>query len=316
MKARLLTPLRSVARDLVDKRLWPIAILLLAALVAVPLLIGSGSSDAPQPAPAATVKPATQDAAGSIVKVVGPAVTGKDDRPGKLDDPFYDPPEPETAKSSSAATSTATKSTESTAAPASGAKEPATPPTPPADKPQADPDPQPQPLAPKVEATYYRTEVRVYETDRSKRRAITRLSPLRDPSGPSGPVAVYLGVAAGGDYAIFLLAPNTTSRGEAECGEDCRIIGLKAGRSQVIDVRLGDGGTRRLHLDVVSVKRVEADSEAAAARARRHEHPDGREALIEMIQDRPTAEAIGPLRYDSTLGVITLAASPAAKVAP
>ena len=297
MKAQLLTPLRSIADDLVKKRLWPIAVLLLAALVAVPFVIGSGSSDAPAPAPvpAAKVAPAAQGAgSGSLVKVVGPAVTGKDDRPGKLDDPFYDPPAPPAAQTPSAAANQAPNS--------SG---PAT------ETPQVGPTPQ---VERKIPARYYRTEVRFYETERAKSRAISRLTPL---GGLTDPAAVYLGVSTNGEYAVFLLGPNATSVGEAECDkvDECRIIGLKPGQSQVIDVRSPQGKTRQFHLDVVSLEHVKAGSHTAARKARGREHPTGRDVLRGMIEDRPTAKAIGPLRYVPRLGVIAAAAR-AAKPTP
>ena len=50
---------RNTLRDLVEKRLWPVALLLVAALVAVPVIGGGGASDAadeqsiPMGAPAA-----------------------------------------------------------------------------------------------------------------------------------------------------------------------------------------------------------------------------------------------------------------------
>ena len=41
----LIDPLKRIARDLVEKKLWPVAVLLLAALVAVPMMLGGSSAE-------------------------------------------------------------------------------------------------------------------------------------------------------------------------------------------------------------------------------------------------------------------------------
>ena len=43
---RLLDPVRAIVADLIRKRLWPVALVLVIALVAVPALIASSSSEA------------------------------------------------------------------------------------------------------------------------------------------------------------------------------------------------------------------------------------------------------------------------------
>ena len=41
-----MSPVRNIFNDLVDRRLWPVALALVAALVAVPVMLGGGSSAA------------------------------------------------------------------------------------------------------------------------------------------------------------------------------------------------------------------------------------------------------------------------------
>ena len=46
--------LRNLVSDLVEKRLWPVAVLLVGALVAVPFLLGGGGTSAADPVESAT----------------------------------------------------------------------------------------------------------------------------------------------------------------------------------------------------------------------------------------------------------------------
>lgn len=297
----LTDPLKRIARDLVDKKLWPIAVLLLAALVAVPLLLGGGSSADDAAAPVAVVAPAPgAPGSKSLITVIDEGDGGKDTRPGRIKDPFYDPPEPpapESAPGASPAGSAGTAAAPPTGGGASsGGASPA---------PSSSPETTPQPTSPKPAAVsgYYRTVARWYESERSKARPITRLTPL---GGVEAPAALYLGVTkSDASYAVFLLGPNATSTGDAECEKtDCRVIGLKTGQSQVVTVQPSDGSAARTYrLEVASVKAVTTDA-ATAREMRAKVHADGREAMRAMWQHRPTAEALQPIQYDEDRGLL------------
>lgn len=312
----LTDPLKRIARDLVDRKLWPVAVLLLVALVALPILIGGGSSTDGTATPVAPTAAAVDAPGAGLITVADPAAGGKETRPGRIKDPFYDPPEPPAAEVASAPSpaASAPSPTASAASPAASATAPkgggkpatATPPAQPT-SPQTTPGPSTKPVA---EAVHYRTVARWYAADAGKPRPLTRLTPL---GGRAAPVALYLGVTRSKrSYAVFLLAPNASSEGDAECEQsDCRVIGLRAGQSQVVTMPSTDGGeARRYHLEIVSVKAIATDG-AAAARMRAKVHSDGRDAMREMWQHRPTAEALQPIRYDRDRGL--LFRTPAAK---
>jgi hypothetical protein len=79
---------RALIRELVDKRLWPVAIVLVVALLAVPVLLSRGgdgpaSDDAPPVADVPARAGATKVAA---VKITGPPSVRS--RPGQVRDPF------------------------------------------------------------------------------------------------------------------------------------------------------------------------------------------------------------------------------------
>lgn len=303
----LTDPLKRIARDLVDKKLWPVAVLLLAALVAVPLLIGGGSSADDAAAPVAVVAPAPgAPGSKSLITVIDEGDGGKDVRPGRINDPFYDPPEPPAPESASGASPAAAAGTAPAPSTGGGAPTGGDAPTGGASPaPSSSPKTTPQPTSPEPAAAsgYYRTVVRWYESERSKARPITRLTPF---GGAETPAALYLGVTkSDASYAVFLLGPNATSTGDAECEKtDCRVIGLKTGQSQVVTVQPSDGSAARTYrLEVTSVKAVTTDA-ATAREMRAKVHAEGREAMRAMWQHRPTAEALQPIQYDEDRGLL------------
>jgi hypothetical protein len=77
--------IRGVLRDLVERKLWPIAVLLLAAAVAVPMYLGRTSAD-DAPVPATNLQADAGQVSKAAVKV--DAGAAGDDRPGGVRNPF------------------------------------------------------------------------------------------------------------------------------------------------------------------------------------------------------------------------------------
>jgi len=303
--------LRQVVRDLIEKRLWPIAVLLMAVAVGAPILIGRSAPDAPAPTPVAAVPPAAPAVAlpGSQDEDPG-TVSSKAKRGGTIGDPFYDPP------AAPKATSTATAPTQG----GGGATRAVT--TPPAGKaptesgegvtktaprhattPKAAGTASRAPAAATPRSVYYRTVVR-WGPDRAASHPIARLTPL---GGRDDPAALYLGVTRSEAlWAIFALGPNTTSRGDATCktGTGCRMIGLRRGDKQIVTVRDTDGRTlRRFTLQVRSVRTV-TTSPARARTMRARIHPDGRAAIGALRQDPVAAAVLGQAAYRQRTGLL------------
>ena len=84
--------LKNIGHDLVEKRLWPVALLLVVALVAVPVLLGGGSPTAPAADATAAVPGA---AAGAGQSPVSLSTTAGQERAytrgGKVRNPFKQP---------------------------------------------------------------------------------------------------------------------------------------------------------------------------------------------------------------------------------
>lgn len=290
-----LDAVRTIAADLVRKRLWPIAALLLIALFAVPTLLAPPPSPddgaGPPPVAAAAPQPAPAGAAAD------PARRPAKERSGRVGDPFFDPPEPPAspaggAPAQTAAAPSASPPGESTAeGPAGGA-------------PARTGDPVAQAPASPTAGRFYRTLVRMARSEDATTHRMSRLTPV---GGSADPAALYLGVMkVGTPYAVFLLGRHATSRGDATCNlaTGCRIIGLRAGDTQMIVAHTPDGRVlRRVTVHVASVRSVRAGSAKAAA-MRAKVHPDGRRVLRRMWRREPTAAALRLVTYRQAEGLL------------
>jgi hypothetical protein len=306
-----MTLLRGLLSDLVEKRLWPIALLLAITAVAVPVVLGrGGTAAAGAPVAAQPVAPAADGAASSTpaVEIVGPASVRS--RSGDGRDPFR--------RATQAAAPTATEDgapapshaapTASTSASKSVAADMPAPATTTATKPATAPHAAAGERA-RSGATVYRTRVRWRQDDKAGVRVVSRLQPL---GGPSNPALLYLGTTKGGARAVFLLGPNASADGEGTCAEKtCRVIRLKAGATTVVGVH-GEGGgdVRRYTVVVDDIVRKVAASDAAAAKLRARVYHGGRDVLREMIKDAQTAAAIGRFGFDRGLGAVVATNAP------
>ncbi|HTN24670.1 MAG TPA: hypothetical protein VL120_11830 [Solirubrobacteraceae bacterium] len=310
MKTQLVTAARSIARDLVAKRLWPVAVLLLVALVAVPIVIGSSDATVP-PTPAASLEPpaAAGDTAGALT-IAAPAVIGHA-RPGAVHDPFFAPPKPEKSSSPEQTTATApTTTVPSTTAPATTTTTTTNKPT--TTTPAA---PATTPIAPTTsgddttaQRTVYRTRARWGADDTADVRGLSRLQAL---GGTSNPAVMYLGTTSGGRRAVFLLGPSALATGDGKCAESrCRVFVMSPGDKSTVGVLSADGSWRKFTLVIDKiVPQVSATvAEARALRAR--VDADGRSVLREMIKDPHTAAAIGLFAYDRATGAVVATDAP------
>ena len=301
MLDRLLSGPRAIARDLIDKHLWPVALALIVALVAIPVVLGGSGDTAPVTQAAVPATPA-QPGSDTAISVSAPAVLGHS-RPGPVRDPFYSPPKPETAStspstsssssSSAPAPSTTTPSTSGTGSGGTQAPAPATPST-------------QTPATTTTAGSFYRARVRFGADDSAAVRGLSRLEPLGDKANIA---ALYLGPTADHTRAVFLLGPNAViTSGDGACGEKtCRVVALKAGQSITLGV-IGASGyaEQSFVLAVDELHEQTVATQDALLELRDRVHADGREVLRSMILDKTTAAAVGKLTYDRQLGAVVL----------
>jgi hypothetical protein len=296
--------LRNVLKDLVDKRLWPVALLLVAALVAAPIVLGR-SSDAAAPAPApiaGTATPATDGATASSDKEAVSLATDPSDArhdDGKVRDPFAAPKSAKKAKvatkavastaaatpapvtvstgSSSSMSSTGSSSTGSTptATPSSGTASGTAKPT---TKPKAKTTTKAKkPAADDASDTYHVSlKIGVVKPDGSVDPKtlddVARLSAL--PS-VTDPFFVYLGVlqttgTKPEKRAVFLVSSDATPNGEGACHptkNDCESVELAVGETAFFDYAAPNGAVTQYQLELTGIHKTEVTSQVKASAA-------------------------------------------------
>jgi hypothetical protein len=254
---------RGLLRDLVDRKLWPIAVLLLAAAIAVPVYLGRSSDavDAPLPVPSAQDAAKTSKAA---VTLQDPAAD--DDRPGHVHNPFKQLHLPKSTDT------TAPKAAPAADTPASGGSsgsggDGSQPPLGPSgsggtggtDKPA--PKPAGDPL------DVYHLSLRFGRAEAAQLKTyhdVARLSPLPTADNP---FFVYTGVLKDGKTAVFLLSSDATATGDGHCNpspKSCQTIEVKQGDTEFFDLTV-NGQAVQYQLDVVRVFKKGASSAVAAA---------------------------------------------------
>jgi hypothetical protein len=304
------TFLRSLVDDLIEKRLWPFAVALVVALVAIPVVLGRGGSAAPAaPSPVASAASAGQPASGQTALVnVDPSLGEGRVPDGKVRNPFKQQHVPSAITATSTATapsssggagsstaggtastggSDAGSGTSSTPAPDAG-----TPSTPSTDKLESKPKTDPRDT--------YRVSLRFGEAGNQRTiKDIARLTPL--PSS-TDPFFVFLGVLGDGKTAVFMVSSDAAPTGDGACRPkltNCETIQLKAGESEFFDLATGTAGVVQYQLDMLSVSKRRAETAKAAAARHARESKAGR-----IILRAAVAEKDPGYRYVASFGVL------------
>ena len=288
-------------RFLVQRRLWPVAILLIAAAAAVPMLL---SEDPPPPAaaPAVAVK-ADKDAVLAEDPIVTEAADG--DRSGRRHvlgspkDPFKPQatptPTPQPKAVSPATTDTAAKT------PATGGSTPTV-----GGSPVAVPGTPVLPSPKKKTYELMELTVRFGASDGSRppRRDVKRLQAL--PSNDD-PVLIYLGVLDDKKTAVFMLDSGVVAQGDGTCRPSrttCETIHIREGETEFFDVPSDTGDSTdtssgaQYELDVLKIRKTTTTNAKKANAAKARVSTKGRMIL------RARIAGDGPLRYryDSKTG--------------
>jgi hypothetical protein len=289
-------------RQLVRRRLWPVALLLVAALAAVPVLLASD----PDPVAPAAPSPLASVPAGDEIAEPVVAMASAEDRDrrrrvlGSRKDPFEPAatptpaptpePEPEPEPKSAGGSAPSKGVSGGSVSPGVGSA----PSSPPASAPA--PAPPAPPAEPKK--TYELNSLIVRfgegESGASERMNLKRLQPL--PSTEE-PVLVYLGLDKDRKRAIFMVDASVEPTGDGSCKprpESCETIHLAKGDTHFFDVLDPVSGevVAQYQLDLIDIKSRKTTSAKEAKAAYTGEHKAGRKAVRARVAQR------GPLRWD------------------
>jgi hypothetical protein len=288
---------KSILDDLREKRLWPVALALVVALVAVPMLLSSSTTgqplaQLPQTGPAAP--------AGSLLPVVSVNSTPTHSRlRARGRDPFRQqklPTPKPTSPTGTATTPTGTATTPTgTTTTATGTTTTATGTTT-----TTTPAVTPAPTGLTARQSY-----RITLSVTTAAGGVDRIDPLERLSVlPSFEQArlIDLGVLNGGRRVLFVVEPGTIVTGPGTCTPgpiDCQILSLAQNQIEDISTQSPNGPESILQFAVTAITTDEHSSVAAASAARRRESAAGRRVL-----KLSTLSALPLFQYRASLGAV------------
>ncbi len=265
----IITPLRSLWDDLVERRLWPVAIVLVVGLVAIPVLL---SKSAKPVAPPAAPPAGTGTASPTIAFQAAVSTDGKKSseirknlRSFRQKNPFT-PQGLSTGGGSTGATGaagTATPSATSAQSASSGASTGSSSSSTGSSGSGATTHPSTT-----VKTFYYHYTVNVLFGKKGS-AATKTLSEFRALPDSNNPVLVFMGVKSDGKTAVFLVSAKASTSGDGKCSPsdtECTFLYMTDGNKETIEVVDTAGAITdyTLELKSISVKRTNAPQKAQA----------------------------------------------------
>jgi hypothetical protein len=264
-------------QDLREKRLWPVALLLLAGLVAVPVLLAKPAED-PGPPPAVSSKPAVEEEENgqlAEVKLEEGEYVASGSTLGVFDpsNPFKPPKKViEASRNDSGSSSQAGPADQSAADDAGsgsgggsggddsgGADTGTAPPSGGGDTGSDDDGGEPT-------TTVYKYVVDVTFTANGRTRRIKGMEKLDMLPNQASPLLIAMGVTVDGGNAVFMVDSTLKAAGEGRCkpsGKECAFAYIGPGSEHVFTDEDGDSYTVR----VDEIRKVEVKPGATGAKA-------------------------------------------------
>jgi hypothetical protein len=294
-----MSAVRNVLTDLVDRRLWPVALALVAALVAVPVMLGGSKASTAAPADPIAAAPATGATAQAAISVSTPEATPRE-RAGRVHNPFAQHQVPTPPDH------TVNVQSQTTAPPSIGSAPsvdignvniggglPTTPVVPGSGGGRRD----------ATVTDVWRVNLRFGEAGSQKlRHDVPRLTPL--PSA-TNPFFIFMGIMSDHKTAVFLISSDATATGDGTCKPDptqCDTIEMKAGDTEFFDVAEGNAGIVQYELDLIKVFNGKVKGKAAAARAARRVSKGGKTVVHELKAEGD--QSMGRYIYSYKRGVL------------
>jgi hypothetical protein len=277
-----MSPISNLWRQLVQRRLWPVAVLLVAALAAVPVMLAKEPESEPAAAPQASTDEASSELATEPIVAMATTTDRAKRRKvlGKAKNPFVKPASPGSADSGPQPAPASAETGGNPSGPekladnltiiggGGGGSAPSFP-TGPTTGPTAPDGPDVKP----VRHARHSITVRFGDGDNLSRMNVKKLEPL--PLGEE-PLVVYLGVADGGKAAVFLVDSSIGADGDGRCMPDentCEEVHLREGETEFFDIldENGEPGTSGFQLDLLEIhggkQKGSSPARTAAARA-------------------------------------------------
>jgi hypothetical protein len=290
---------RSMLKELVDRKLWPIALVLIIALVAVPVLL---TKKAPTNIVTPPTGPLPYSSGTTLPAISVKTAQGNSNLGGKGRNPFTPQHVATTATTATVAAvitppagTTTTSTGTSGTSPSSGGTPTPTPTTP-------APAPAPKPAPTGLTSTQAYHVSLAITTANGGVNTIDPLERLSILPSKNQPMLVELGVLQGGHSVVFVVEPGTVVSGAGSCTPgpiDCEILTLNAGQREGISKQSASGSTPVALFSVNSISADKFASAAAANKARETASDVGRQLL-----SRSALSAISLFQYDPSVGAV------------
>ena len=309
-----MTVVRNMLKELVERKLWPVALVLIVALVAVPVLLT-------KKAPTDLVTPPTGPlpySSGTTLPAISVKSTPGDTKlAGSGHNPFAPQHVATTSTTTAATTASVTTAATGTGAVNGGgssttvnagggttptAPTPTTPVTSPAPTPTTPAPSSPTPAPTGLTATQsYHVSLALTNAQGSL-NTIDPLQRLTILPGKQQPMLVELGVLQGGRRVLFVVEPGTVVSGAGTCTPgpiDCELLSLAPGQTEGLSKQGATGSTPVALFSVNSITVDQHPSVAAANAARKAASDVGRE----LLANSPLS-ALSLFQYDPSVGAV------------
>jgi hypothetical protein len=286
--------LRNLLADLVEKRLWPVAVALAAALVAVPFLLGGGG-DAGEADVAAL--PATPAQKATEIRVSEDTDTVTVTPSGTKHNPFTQPKVKKAKTQTEEAPAAAQPTTGTT-----GGTSPSTGTTPPTDATTTKPATTDEE---KQDTSVIKVDLRFGEPGKTKQKLYDDIARLSALPSANEPIVIFLGIKKDKKTATFLISSDATATGDGTCKPattNCQTIEMQEGESTFLDIDLGSG-VRQFRLDVKSITETDAENAKKASAARARMSVAGQEFLRSSIESGEVS--LSGMDYSEKTGTLT-----------
>jgi hypothetical protein len=301
--------LRGIVGELREKRLWPVAVALLVAIVAVPVLLSKSSAATPV---AQVPQPVSPPSASTSLPALSVQSTPAQSRlTGTARDPFPHGAGAGTTAGSTAASATSAAGTAASAASkaarsASGGTSAATTTsgtsttsTTPA---TITPNAKPTPTTATLSATQSYDVTLAITNSAGGLDTIDPLERLSALPSEKRPMLVELGVLTGGHRVLFVVQRGIVVNGPGTCTPgpiDCEILSLGQDQTEALAAQSLTGLVPGPLFAVTAIKADDNSSAGAADKLRRTESAAGRALLNES-----TLTALSLFQYDPSIGAV------------
>jgi hypothetical protein len=279
--------LSEIWSDLRDKRLWPVAVLLAAALVAVPVLLRKGPEEPPAPEPVAAAQPSSAPEPKELAGLSSVKLEEAEGEGGSSLDTFgpsdpFRPPHHVVKASEEQSGVQPSQSGDVTLGQeiaegglgavdtgpdvGGGADNGA---DPGGDTTRGGDDDKDT----TTETTEYAYVIDVTFTDNGRTRRVKGMERLDMLPSAASPLLLFLGVSTDAGNAVFLVDSTLEPAGEGRCepsAAECAFLHLGAGSEHMFTNE--DGDAYQLRVDQIRKVKVDKGASASAAKARRGAH--------------------------------------------